>query len=206
MRLNDAHCHFFSRRFFETLARDDPRGRFTDSPAEAICTTLEWEAPGTPAELASRWTAALDHHGVSRAALIASVPGDEDSVADAIHHSPDRFVGFFMVNPLADGAADRVHRALERGLRTVCLFPAMHRYALSDARVAAVIAAVAATAGAALFVHCGVLTVGIRKKLGLASRFDMRFGNPVDLHGLALDYPQLPSSSRTSAPASSAKR
>jgi len=192
MRLNDAHCHFFSRRFFETLARDDPRGRFTDAPVETVCKTLEWDPPGAGNELVTRWVAALDHHRVSRAALIASVPGDESSVADAVRHAPDRFVGFFMVNPLAEGAVDRVGQALAGGLRTVCLFPAMHRYALSDARAAAVIAAAAAADGAALFVHCGVLTVGIRKKLGLPSRFDMRFGNPVDLHGIALDHPSLP--------------
>jgi uncharacterized protein len=192
MRVNDAHCHFFSRRLFETLARDDPQGRFTDSPVERICATLEWEAPGSPAELAARWVSTLDHHGVSRAALIASVPADEESVADAVRYAPDRFVGFFLLNPLADGAVDRVSRAIANGLRTVCLFPAMHRYPLSDGRVAAVIAALAAAKGVALFVHCGVLTVGIRKKLGLPSRFDMRFGNPVDLHGLALDHPQLP--------------
>ena len=83
-------------------------------------------------------------------------------------------------------------RRSQAACRTVCLFPAMHRYALSDPRAAAVIAAAAAADGAALFVHCGVLTVGIRKKLGLPSRFDMRFGNPVDLHGIALDHPSLP--------------
>jgi uncharacterized protein len=192
MRLNDAHCHFFSRRFFETLARDDPQGRFTDSPVERVCAALEWEAPGSPTELATTWTSTLDHHGVSRAALIASVPGDVASVAEAVRHAPHRFVGFFMVNPLADGAVDHVHQTLASGLRTVCLFPAMHRYALSDAPAAAVIAAAAAVEGAALFVHCGVLTVGIRKKLGLPSRFDMRFGNPVDLHGPALEHPGLP--------------
>jgi uncharacterized protein len=192
MRVNDAHCHFFSRGFFETLARDDPRGRFTDWPVERVCTTLEWEVPGPPADLADRWIAALDHHGVSRTALIASVPGDEGSVADAVRRAPDRFVGFFMVNPLAEGVVDRVNQAIANGLRTVCLFPAMHRYPLSDPRVTAVIAAVAAAKGTALFVHCGVLTVGIRQKLGLPSRFDMRFGNPVDLHGIALDHPHLP--------------
>jgi uncharacterized protein len=192
MRLNDAHCHFFSRRFFETLARDDLQGRFTESPVERICTTLEWDAPGSPTELATKWVSTLDHHGVSRAALIASVPGDDVSVVEAVRHAPDRFVGFFMVNPLAEGAVDRVNQAIANGLRTVCLFPAMQRYALSDARATSVIAAVAAAKGAALFVHCGVLTVGIRKKLGLPSRFDMRFGNPVDLHGLALEHPQLP--------------
>ena len=43
-----------------------------------------------------------------------------------------------------------------------------------------------------LFVHCGVLTVGIRRKLGLPSRFDMRFSNPLDLHAIALAHPRLP--------------
>jgi len=192
MRLNDAHCHFFSRRFFETLARDDPRGRFTDAPVETLCKALDWDAPGPNNELTAGWIAALDRHRVSRAALIASVPGDEGSVADAVGRAPDRLVGFFMVNPLADGAVDRVTQGLASGLSTVCLFPAMHRYPLNDPRAAAVIDAAATATRAALFVHCGVLTVGIRQKLGLPSRFDMRFGNPVDLHGIALDHPTLP--------------
>jgi predicted TIM-barrel fold metal-dependent hydrolase len=42
-----------------------------------------------------------------------------------------------------------------------------------------------------VFVHCGVLTVGVRKKLGLPSPFDMRFSNPLDLHAIALRYPQV---------------
>ena len=50
----------------------------------------------------------------------------------------------------------------------------------------------AAAPGAVVFVHCGVLTVGIRKKLGLPSRFDLRYSNPVDLHAIALRYPEVP--------------
>jgi uncharacterized protein len=37
-----------------------------------------------------------------------------------------------------------------------------------------------------------VLTVGVRRKLGLPSPFDMRFSNPLDLHTVALRYPQTP--------------
>jgi hypothetical protein len=43
-----------------------------------------------------------------------------------------------------------------------------------------------------VFVHCGVLSVGIRNKLNLPSPFDMRFGNPLDLHALALRHPRVP--------------
>ncbi len=44
----------------------------------------------------------------------------------------------------------------------------------------------------AVFVHCGVLSVGVRGKLGLPSLFDMRFSNPLDLHAVALRYPSVP--------------
>jgi hypothetical protein len=44
----------------------------------------------------------------------------------------------------------------------------------------------------AVFVHCGVLSVGVRKKLGLESLYDMRFSNPIDLHSVALRYPTVP--------------
>jgi len=54
-----------------------------------------------------------------------------------------------------------------------------------------VIKAAADSGGRAVFVHCGVLTVGIRKKLGLPSPFDMRFSNPLELHSIALRYPRL---------------
>ena len=191
--VNDTHCHFFSRGFFEAVARDDPQGRFTSDPAGGICHALGWEAPGEPAGLAARWVEELDARGVSRAALIASVPGDERSVAAAVACAPSRFVGFFMLNPLSAEAVDTADRTLAvPGMRGVCLFPAMHRYSLHDPRVLAVIDRVAATPGAVLFVHCGVLSVGLRRKLGLPSRFDVRFGNPLDLHAIALERPALP--------------
>src|SRR5205814_837024 len=100
-----------------------------------------------------------------------------------------RVGGYFMVSPLEDGAVDRVGIALRCGLHAACLFPAMQRYSIQDSRAEAVIQAVAAVPGKAVFVHCGVLTVGIRRKLGLASPFDMRFSNPLDLHAAALRYP-----------------
>jgi predicted TIM-barrel fold metal-dependent hydrolase len=68
----------------------------------------------------------------------------------------------------------------------------MHRYSMQDPRVTAVLDEAASLPRRAVFVHCGVLTVGVRKKLGLASPFDMRYSNPLDLHAVALRYPKLP--------------
>ncbi|HEY8551181.1 MAG TPA: amidohydrolase family protein [Vicinamibacterales bacterium] len=191
MRVNDSHCHFFSPAFFGALARQ--KGLTDPSPASAVTALAGWDDPGTVEELADRWRDELDRHQVSRAVLIASVPGDEDSVAAAVARHPARFVGFFMVDPTMEGAPARVREALARpGMRGVCLFPAMHRYPLDDRRAVAVIGEVAATPGAVLFVHCGVLSIGIRKKLGLPSRFELRYGQPLDVQRVAIDHPSLP--------------
>jgi uncharacterized protein len=182
----DAHVHFFSRKFFAAL------GSQCGKTAEQVAEAAGWVLPAEdPVELARAWVAELDDRGVARAALIASVPGDEASVESAVAAFPDRFFGYFMVNPLEDNALERTRIALRCGLHAVCLFPAMHRYGIQDPRAQAIIEAAAEHRGRAVFVHCGVLTVGIRKKLGLPSPFDMRYSNPLDLHAVALRYPAL---------------
>lgn len=191
MRLCDTHCHFFSSRFLEILTKDVP-GIPADDRAEAVAARLGWDAPGTAEALAERWIAEMARHGVSRCALIASISGDEASVATAVAKCPQEFVGFFMFNPLAADAAARLSQALgELELRVVALFPAMHRYRLDDGAVAKVFEAAAAH-GAAVFVHCGMLSVGVRKKLGLPSPFDLRLGDPLAVAALAPKFPSVP--------------
>src|SRR5689334_17689023 len=96
----DAHVHFFSRRFFETL------GSQCGKTAEATAGVLNWELPPPePEALARRWAAELDAHGVSRAAIIASIPGDEVSTIAARKAMPDRFYAYAMVNAAAGGIA-----------------------------------------------------------------------------------------------------
>jgi predicted TIM-barrel fold metal-dependent hydrolase len=185
--VNDAHCHFFSTAFFTALARQ--RGPKTS--VQDLYQELEWDDPGTPETLADRWVQELDANDVGRTALIASVPGDEASVATAIARHPSRLVGFFMLDPSAIDAVERTRRALsEQGLRALCLFPAMHGVPLHDARTLRVVEAAAAIPGAAVFVHCGVLSVGVRRKVGLPSRFDMQLGDPLGVSRLALTFPQ----------------
>ena len=186
--VNDAHCHFFSPRFIAALAAQRQRNP-VQSIAE-ICRELEWDEPGTPEALADRWTRAMDEHGVGRTVLIASAPGDEESVGAAVARHPERFVGYFMLDPSAPDAADRARRAVtELNLRGICLFPAMHHVGLDDDRVARVVEVAAGYPQTVVFVHCGLLSIGVRRKLGLPSRFDLRLGNPLTLSRLALAFP-----------------
>src|SRR4051812_8852605 len=91
--VSDAHLHFFSHHFFGQLAAQagieaGPHGE----PAEEVTHTLGWQAPPPePGDLADLWAAELDRHGVAKAALISSLPGDEPSVVAAIKRFPHRF-------------------------------------------------------------------------------------------------------------------
>jgi len=190
MTINDAHCHFFSAQFFRTLGRDLDTG--AGDAADALPARLGWEAPGDDDALADRWVAELDRHGVSRAMLIASVPGDEASVSTAVRRHPDRLVGAFMVNPVQPGLDARLERAFaDPALRTVCLFPAMHHVPLDDPSVRTTFTQ-AERAGRAVFVHCGVLSIGVRQKLGLPSPFDLRLGDPLAVTAVAARHPSVP--------------
>jgi predicted TIM-barrel fold metal-dependent hydrolase len=177
----DAHVHFFSRRFFELLAAQKP-----GLTLEAMQSQLEWTLPPSePEKLAEVWARELDHQGVDRAALIASLPGDHESVLAATRAHPDRFFAFAMANPRAWSPETFA------GIRVACLFPAMHGYSIQDPMVEPVLEW-AGQGHRAVFVHCGALSVGVRQKLGLPSAFDLRFSNPVDLHSVAARHPQVP--------------
>ena len=154
---------------------------------------LQWDDPGTPEALADRWVRELDANGVQRAVFIASIPGDEDSVAAAVVRHPSRIVGVFMIDASAADAPQRPRRWLtEQGLKAVCLFPAMHHVPLEDDRSMRVIETASAVPGSAVFVHCGRLSVGVRSKLGLPSRFDLRLGDPRAVARLASAFPRVP--------------
>jgi len=179
--VSDAHVHFFSRKLFDALAA--MKG---GADAQAIGARLGWQLPESTEALASAWVKELDHHRVARAALIASVPGDEESVVAAAAAHPGRFFTYSMVDPVKCWLPEKFGK-----IQVICLFPAMHRYSVHSGEGKRAFEWAAAH-HRAVFVHCGVLSVGVRKKLGIESRFDMRFSNPIDLHGIALEFPTVP--------------
>ena len=117
--------------------------------------------------------------------------GEETSISSAVAHAPNRFYGYFMLDPTQADAAERLSAAaVNPNLHAVCLFPAMHTYSIADSRVVPLLE-LASDSQLAVFVHCGAMSVGIRNKLGLGSQFNLRFSNPLDLHPVALHFPKI---------------
>lgn len=180
----DAHVHFFSPAFFKAVAEQ--------KHVESVAPLLGWDEPTSPEALAYRWAGELDAHGISRAMLIGSIPNDTHSVGAAVDKYPDRFNGIYMANPLLPGADMRLETAFEEdGVSGVFLFPAMHHYSLHDLKVRSLVQVAAGHKNSVVYVHCGVLSIGFRKKLGLPSPFNMAYSNPIDLHELAAGFPRL---------------
>ena len=189
----DAHAHFFSFRFFDTLARQASELAGAADRVAKVGELTGWTMPPEePEALGAAWVQELDRHGVAMALLMSSVPGDEVSIAAAVAARPDRIAGSFMLDPTGGDAVARASRAFdELGLSVACLFPAMHRFSLPECEAArAVVALAAERPGRAVFVHFGALSVGVRKKLGLPSRFDLRYSNPITLHPVACEFPK----------------
>jgi len=183
--IQDAHVHFFSHKFYSALAQQ----KKADS-AESLAPLLQFDIPATtPIALADRWAAELARFNVQRAAIVGSMPGDEESIDAAVAAHPGRFYGYFMLDPTQPDALARVKLAAANPrLHCICLFPAMHTFSITDARLVPILE-VASDHQLAVFVHCGAISVGVRKKLGLASQFNMRYSNPIDLHPVALHFP-----------------
>ena len=81
IRVVDAHAHFFSHKLFTTLAGGEEN-------LAVLREKLPFEfPPEDPTGLAARWVEELDRNEIARTVLIASVPGDEESVAAAARAS-----------------------------------------------------------------------------------------------------------------------
>src|SRR5579884_1131365 len=189
LEIFDAHVHFFSSAFFKNLSEQlSPAASESEAAGR-----LGWDMPETAESLADRWVYELDRNAVSRALLIASTLGDATSVGIAVSRHPDRFRSVYMLNPMLPGADMRLSSSIaEHKVSGFFLFPAMHHYSVQDHHVRSLLGIVSSYPNTVVYLHCGALSMGFRRKLGLASPFDLRYSNPIDLEGVALDYPQVP--------------
>ena len=89
MRIIDAHLHWFSRPFFETLADLSPQGGDVSAKLSAVSERTGIELPSTDGdEHLARWTSEFDAAGVERAFAFGRAhvagPGGEVAVEECL--------------------------------------------------------------------------------------------------------------------------
>jgi len=195
MKIFDAHLHFFSSLFFETMSRmaAERSGGRPEDLLLAAAQKGKFELPRKDTrEHLRRWFEELDRHGVDRAAAFASLPEEAEAVQEACAASRGRLVPYTMVNPAGPAGAAFARRALkELGFRGILLFPSLHHYQISGEACVQVLEE-ARSAGAVVLIHCGVLSIKIRDLLGLPRVYDMRFASPLEVMVVANRFPEVP--------------
>ena len=189
--VRDAHAHLFTRRFFETMAGLAPPGRLGGpDPVAKLGEEMSLEIPAKRGDAAARWERELQERGVEAAVLMGSIPGETDEVAEAVEALSGHCIGYAMVDPTKPAAAESIARMREGSLCGAAFFPAMHGYRISDEAIRSALDAVR-DSGLVAFVHFGLLRLGLRDKLGAGCPFDLNNANPIDLHTVALRYPEV---------------
>jgi predicted TIM-barrel fold metal-dependent hydrolase len=136
----------------------------------------------SPEDAASRWLAALDQHGVHAAVFLALAPRPE-TVRRFVARAPDRFFAFTFLDPWREDAATVLESdVLRRGFRGLKLYPSIQQFPVYDERAYPLYARAEAL-GIPIVLHFGVT---------LDYRSDLRYSNPLDLHAVARDFPDLP--------------
>lgn len=182
MPIQDAHTHFFSRPFFETLARLSPRPESEEQLLAEVKTKAGVDVPDADVVAhAERWLAAMDKADVQRMVTFASLPTEVEAVAAAARHADGRLIPYTVVDPSAEGALEAATRAVdELGFRGMLFFPAMHHVAADDPRMTPFLE-LAARARTPVLIHCGILRVKLRDLMGLPRPYDLAFANPLSI-------------------------
>lgn len=192
MRVIDAHSHFFSRVYFETLAAQSPLPGTVAQRLDDLSKRAAVEIPPAPvAKHLARWIAEMDRANVEHLCTFASVAQELPTVVEAAALSNGRLSAFALVDPRVEGAAERIRGLLEQGkIRGALVFPALHHYRIDGPEAAGLLRVLDAQR-ALLYVHCGLLVVKLRDLLGIPRTQDLRFADPLHVIPAANAHPAL---------------
>ena len=141
-----------------------------DSPEESV------------EDAARRWLSEFDRYGVTAGVFLALGP-KAGTLRRFAAQRPDRLYAFTFVNPWEAGAERELEEDIRsRGFRGLKLYPSIQGFHVYDERAYPVYDR-AETLGIPIVFHFGVT---------LDYRSDLRYSNPLDLHAVARDFPDLP--------------
>jgi predicted TIM-barrel fold metal-dependent hydrolase len=191
-KIFDAHTHFYSNSFFRFLVRQKPNRADINTELKNIAAKGHIEIPGEdPVQLAKRWVEIIDKWKIERMTLIGSMPGDEDSVVKAVQAYPQRFTGFFTVDPNSNVLMENAEKRLKQDkLRGFFLYPSLFHISVQDEWLVPLYT-LANECKAVVFTHFGKLLIKPREYAGIPTVVNEDFSNPKDLIPVAKKYPDI---------------
>ncbi len=185
-RVIDAHLHMISKGVIDELIAQagaqgqDIQQRLASSRRRSRLGDRE-VVDVTPEEMAERWCAELDRFDIGKGVFMSFVP-DSAYFRELIAARPDRLFACCTLDPTAPGAPEQLEREIrEAGFVGVKLYPTNQCYRLSD------------PAARPFFEKVRELQIPVTIHYGIsvAPTSELASGNPIDLHPVARDFPEV---------------
>jgi hypothetical protein len=191
-KIFDAHVHFYSNAFFKFLVKQKPNRADINTELKNLAAKGHIEIPGEdPVQLSKRWIDIIDKWKIERLLLLGSMPGDEDSVVKAVQAFPNRFSGFFAVDPNSNVLMDNATKRLkEDKLKGLLLYPSLYQINVNDEWLYPLYQ-LAQECKAVVFVQFGKLLIRPREYAGVPTVVNEQFSNPKDLIPVAKKFPNI---------------
>lgn len=189
-KIFDAHLHFYSNSFFRFLVKQKQNRLDINTELKNLAAKGHIEIPGEdPAQLAKRWIDIIDKWKIERVVLIGSMPGDEDSVVNAVQAFPNRFTGFFTVDPNSNVLMENAEKRLKQDkLRGFFLYPSLYHINVNDEWLYPLYN-LAQECKAIVYVQFGKLIIRTRDFAGIPTVINEQCANPKDLIPVAKKFP-----------------
>jgi len=187
----DGHVHFYSYNYFRLISQfPGGYGEDIDQFIRRQTRRLKIDLPpAEPTRLGERWILQLDRYGVSRACLLAGLPGDEYSVGEVARNWPKRFITFISANPFLDVTEDIIEHAVHaNGIKGIYLHPCLNRFHAADERVYPLYR-LARRLHLVVYIDYGPAYGDVAAFWGAISNHDPLFNDPAQLHFAAADFP-----------------
>lgn len=125
------------------------------------------------------WTQEFEKYSIDKGVFLTYEPHNEDLITFV--KSSNQFIGFTSMDPREEEASHWLEEDIKSGLKGLKLYPVNRGFSVSDEKCYPVYE-MAENLGIPITIHFGV-------SIGYFS--DLRFGNPIDLHPVARDFPDL---------------
>jgi predicted TIM-barrel fold metal-dependent hydrolase len=126
------------------------------------------------------WIREFDTYGIQKGVFLSYGPGNPDLIS--LIKRNERFIGFTSTDIEREDAPALFEEDIQAGLKGLKLYPVNRSYSVSDERLYPLYE-IAQSHQVPVLIHFGV-------SIGYFS--DLRFGNPLDLHPVARDFPDIP--------------